>query len=208
MTDDRYTRVTYHGRTVDKWTRAALQAAEDKLGYELTIVQGSYNTGVGASAGTHDGGGVVDLAAWDHERKVRALREVGFAAWYRAPLPGVWGAHIHAVLVGHGRLAPSAARQIEAYRAGRDGLAGNRVDATWRPTPIPVAPYPPKPPKLKPTNVSRARRRFESGLAALAEGLVLLEKADKDRPVARAVGDRIDRLTAELNELLDILPKR
>ena len=109
------------------------------------VVQGSYNHGgVSASAGTHDGGGVVDLLAWDWQRKVRALRTVGFAAWYRPPVRGLWGAHIHAVLIDHGKLAPSAARQVIAYRNGRDGLRSNLPDRFWRPSPIPVFQYPPK----------------------------------------------------------------
>ncbi len=131
-------------KTVDWKTRAALEEAERRLGYRLTIVQGSYNAGgVSQSAGTHDGGGTVDLLAWDWQRKVRVLRTIGFAAWYRPTVPGLWGAHIHAVLVDHGRLAPSAAAQVVAYRAGRDGLKGNRADTFWRPSPIPVFRYPP-----------------------------------------------------------------
>jgi GH25 family lysozyme M1 (1,4-beta-N-acetylmuramidase) len=132
-------------KRVDWKTRAALEEAERRLGYRLTVVQGSYNRGgVSASAGTHDGGGVVDLLAWDWQRKVRALRSIGFAAWYRPPVRGLWGAHIHAVLVDHGRLAPVAARQVAAYRAGRDGLRSNATDRFWRPSPVPVFGYPPR----------------------------------------------------------------
>lgn len=138
MTDP-YARTTMDGKTVDALTEAALREAERRLGYSLTIVQGSYHVGVGASAGTHDGGGVVDLAPYDHERKVRVLRDLGFAAWYRPTLPGVWGEHIHAVLIGNARLAPAAARQVVSYRAGRDGLASNALDPNpYRPSPIPV----------------------------------------------------------------------
>jgi GH25 family lysozyme M1 (1,4-beta-N-acetylmuramidase) len=132
-------------KRVDWKTRAALEEVERRLGYRLTVVQGSYNNGkVNASGGTHDGGGVVDLLAWDWRHKVRVLREVGFAAWHRAARPGVWGEHIHAVLVDHGRLDPSAAAQVVAYRAGRDGLRGSRADDFPRPSPIPVFRYPPR----------------------------------------------------------------
>jgi GH25 family lysozyme M1 (1,4-beta-N-acetylmuramidase) len=132
-------------KKVDWKTRAALEEAERRLGYRLTVVQGSYNNGrVGASGGTHDGGGVVDLLAWDWRRKVTVLREIGFAAWYRPTRPGLWGAHIHAVLIDHGRLDASAAAQVVAYRAGRDGLKGGRPDDFARPHPIPVFSYPPK----------------------------------------------------------------
>lgn len=138
-----YDLTTHDGRRVDWLTHAALTAVEQRLGYDLTVTQGSYNAGgVSASAGTHDGGGVVDLAAWDHVRKVRELRRVGFAAWYRPAITGLWPAHIHAVLIGNAKLAPSARAQVAAYLAGRDGLAGNGPDTgpreftahrfTWR----------------------------------------------------------------------------
>ena len=131
-------------KKVDNWTAAALREAERRLGYRLTLVQGSYNAGgVRQSAGTHDGGGVVDLLPWDWQHKVKVLRAIGFAAWYRPTVPGLWGAHIHAVLIDHGRLAPAARQQVVAYRAGRDGLKGNRPDTFWRPSPIPVFTWPP-----------------------------------------------------------------
>jgi hypothetical protein len=125
---DPLTRVTFRGKTMDRKTAAALAIAEDRLGYELAVVQGSYNPGVGASAGTHDRGGVVDLAPYDRERKVRVLRRLGFAAWFRPAIPGLWGAHVHAVMIGHQDLAPAAAQQVTAYRAGLDGLAGGDKD--------------------------------------------------------------------------------
>ena len=141
---DRTTYGDVRPKPVDWKTRAALEEAERRLGYDLTVVQGSYNPGgVRQSGGTHDGGGVVDLLAWDWQRKVRVLRSIGFAAWYRPAISGLWGAHIHAVLIDHGRLSSSAAAQVASYRAGRDGLKGNRADTFWRPSPIPVFEYPP-----------------------------------------------------------------
>lgn len=128
MSVDPYDLTTYDGRRVDWLTRRALQATAKRLGYSLTLHQGSYNRGVSASAGTHDGGGVVDLAPWDHARKVRELRRTGFAAWYRPAIPGLWGAHIHAVLIGNAKMSAAANRQVSAYLAGRDGLAGNGPD--------------------------------------------------------------------------------
>ena len=131
---DPYAIVLRDGKKVDALTDGALKRAEAELGYPLTITQGSYNTGgVAASAGTHDGGGVVDLMPWDREAKVKALRAVGFAAWFRPAIPGLWPAHIHAVLIGHAKLAPVAFRQVQAYLARRDGLKGNGpdVDPGW-----------------------------------------------------------------------------
>jgi hypothetical protein len=127
-----YDLTTYDGRRVDWITRAALEDTAARLRYadgKLTLTQGSYNAGkVGASAGTHDGGGVVDLSAYDHERKVRELRRTGFAAWYRPAIKGLWPEHIHAVLIGNAKLSPSAARQVTAYLNGRNGLADNGAD--------------------------------------------------------------------------------
>lgn len=126
--------ITKHGgKTVDWLTKSALLEAERLLGYPLTIMQGSYNAGgVAASGGTHDGGGVVDLAAYDHAKKVKTLRSLGFAAWYRPELPGVWGPHIHAVQVGNQKLSPAAAAQVDDYFAGRNGLASNGPDLATR----------------------------------------------------------------------------
>lgn len=129
-------RVSHGGKTVDRLTQLALLLAEERLGYTLTVVQGCYNTGVGTSAGTHDRGGVVDLAPADYERKVITLRRIGFAAYYRPELyrGGVrlWPAHIHAVMVGHPDLSPAAARQVDAYLAGRNALADNGPDPHTR----------------------------------------------------------------------------
>lgn len=124
-----YSLTTYDGRTVDGLTRAALEDVAHRLGYDLTLAQGSYNAGgVTASAGTHDGGGAVDLAPYDHERKVLELRRAGFAAWYRPALPDVWGPHIHAVLIGNRKLSAGARAQVADYLAGRNGLANDGPD--------------------------------------------------------------------------------
>lgn len=162
-----YDLTTYDGNRVDWLTRAALVQAADRLGYDLTITQGSYNAGgVSASAGTHDGGGVVDLAAWDHVRKVRELRRVGFAAWYRPAIPGLWPPHIHAVLIGNRKLAPVARAQVADYLAGRDGLAGHGPDNgprefvrnrfTW---------------KTGEKRITRARNLIQRARAQLATGI-------------------------------------
>jgi hypothetical protein len=144
LMSSKYEIVTWRGCRFDRYTVAAIQATEARLGFQLRIFQGSYNVGrVTASAGTHDGGGAVDVAATsDPARVVRALRAVGFAAWHRPELPGVWGEHIHAILIGNTKAAPSALRQVTAYRNHRDGLASNAPDNTWHPDPIPTFIYP------------------------------------------------------------------
>lgn len=125
-----YDLTTYGGKRVDWLTRAALEAAAKNLGYDLTVTQGSYNAGgVAASAGTHDGGGVVDLnGTFQADRKVRELRRVGFAAWHRTPSQGNWGHHIHAVLIGNERMSAGARAQVIDYINGYNGLVGDRPD--------------------------------------------------------------------------------
>ena len=135
-----YGRTTWNGQVIDNRTASALKWVQRKAGIPVVVVQGSYKAGNGASAsaGTHDKGGVVDCSVNGLSRKqrirlVRALKQAGFAAWYRRPMPGVWGPHIHAVLRGHRNLAPGAAAQVPSYDAHRNGLANNAYDRTWRP---------------------------------------------------------------------------
>lgn len=193
VVDDRYELTTHDGKTVDRMTKQALEKAERRLGYPLTIVQGSYNQGrVSQSAGTHDGGGVVDLAPWDWERKVRVLREIGFAAWHRTPAQGPWGEHIHAVLIGNTKAAPSALRQVDAYRRGRNGLANNGLDDFWRPKTIKPYVYKAPPP---PSRISVFRRAVEEALA------VTMPKINSvDRPAAY-------RMLKEIQAALEKGPK-
>lgn len=143
LAPDPYDRTSIRdGKTLDKLTHYALLTVEHRLGYRplsLTVLQGSYNKGgVGASAGTHDGGGAVDLTPAEWQGKVHALRAVGFAAWHRPAIPGLWGEHVHAVLIGNDKLSPAARDQVQAYRDHRDGLADNAPDPSWHPDPIPV----------------------------------------------------------------------
>lgn len=129
MTDPRLVRPSWRGRTnVDALTIAVIEAAEKKAGHQFVVTQGSYQSGVAASAGTHDRGGAVDLRWCGHDSCVRALREAGAWAWHRTPAQGPWGHHIHFVVKGHPNLAPSAARQVVSGEAGRNGLANNGPD--------------------------------------------------------------------------------
>lgn len=143
MTDPKpYDRCYYHGKLMDQRTKAALIVAERRLGYELTITQGCYSTAVDASANTHAGGGAVDLAPYDARRKVRVLRDLGFAAWHREPIAGLWPEHIHAVLLEHSTASDAAKLQWSYYRQGLDGLADHASDPMpYRPDPIPVFDY-------------------------------------------------------------------
>ena len=118
-----------------------IQYAETEARMEFDITQGSYNRGgVSASAGTHDGGGAVDISvkglSMPQIRMIlRALKDTGFAAWYRPTREGVWNEHIHAIAIGCVDLSPLAKRQVTAFDAKRDGLVSNNKDLSYRPKP-------------------------------------------------------------------------
>lgn len=167
-----YTRVTYHGKTMNARTKAMVQQAEDYLGYELTILQGSYHKGVGASAGTHDGGGVLDFAPWDHEKKVRVLRMIGFAAWYRPTIKDLWNEHIHAVAVRDKEMSSEASKQVQDYYAGLDGLKYHRKDDEWRPNVIVPFQYP-----LLPVDFSNVVKEAKTGGKNALNGVKRIQRA-------------------------------
>jgi hypothetical protein len=121
---DPYERITFRGKTVNRRTAAMLSVMEQRLGYELTLVQGSYNAGgVAASAGTHDGGGAVDLAPFDWRNKCHVGREVGFDIWHRLPSQGPWSEHNHGIAAGDREASSGAKVQETEYNEGLDGLA-------------------------------------------------------------------------------------
>ncbi len=142
---DPYAKVTWRGHRFDQRTVSALKWAErryiavaPKKRGPWRIGQGSYSDG-SLSAGTHSGGGAVDIMFAGLTRKqrratVKWLRRAGFAAWSRVG-PG-WSPgneHAHGILRGHRTASPEAKAQVVAYDAGRDGLVSNLIDREWRP---------------------------------------------------------------------------
>jgi hypothetical protein len=127
-------RVQRDGYVVDTRTQAMLTEAERLLGSHLKLSQGSYNPGGDpTSAGTHDGGGVVDISvtgmsAATRTEVARALRQVGFAAWIRNPSQADWPWHIHAVAINDTDLSSQAQHQVGDYYLGLNGLAGQGPD--------------------------------------------------------------------------------
>ncbi|NDU72713.1 peptidoglycan-binding protein [Actinomadura sp. DSM 109109] len=127
-------RVTVDGAVVNTRTRSMLAEAERLLGRDLVLDQGSYNPGGDpTSAGTHDGGGVVDVStegmdAATRTAVARALRCVGFAAWVRSPAQGDWPWHIHAAAISDTDLSSQAQHQTGDYYLGLNGLAGRGPD--------------------------------------------------------------------------------
>ncbi|MGW0194392.1 peptidoglycan-binding domain-containing protein [Nonomuraea sp. NPDC003201] len=127
-------RVSTGGFVINARTRNMLAEAKRLLGRDLKLDQGSYNPGGDpTSAGTHDGGGVVDISvkgmnSATRTATVRALRLVGFAAWLRNPQQDDWPWHIHATAINDTSLSGQAQHQIGDYYLGLNGLAGRGPD--------------------------------------------------------------------------------
>jgi hypothetical protein len=134
---DDYTKVNVSGVTLNARTLQMLRNAEgyathlgyNKPGFDLT--QGSYTSATTASAGTHDGGGALDISVLgmttdQRTLVVKALRMAGFAAWNRYPpdFPN----HIHAIAIGDKEMSSAARDQVTSYFQHKDGLAGNLGD--------------------------------------------------------------------------------
>jgi peptidoglycan hydrolase-like protein with peptidoglycan-binding domain len=135
-------KVTYDGGLMNTRTRTMVMAAERLLGTQLTIIQGSYNPGGDpSSAGTHDGGGVLDVSVdgmtpQTRTNVARNLRKAGFAAWVRTPSQGDWGYHIHAVALSDPDQSSQAQHQSGDYYLGLNGLANRAADDGPPVTPI------------------------------------------------------------------------
>lgn len=90
------------------------------------ISQGSFSTGVAASAGTHDGDGVLDFVSTSVQDQ---LRNGGWAAWTRGNGDGM-SPHTHAVYLRASGVAPAAQGQMLDYINGGSGLGvGSASDA-------------------------------------------------------------------------------
>lgn len=210
-----YARVTFRGKLLDLATATALREAEARLGYELTIVQGI--GGATASAGTHTNGRAVDLADWDHVRKVRVLRDLGFAAWYRPELPGVWGPHIHAVCIFENRsntkgIAWAAFAQIAKYDRGEDGLADppTRDPNPYRPSPAAVYTLREFREDTAPVvnDVTKMRDKLVEARHALGDAIALGRSANENRTAVKKSLPGLRKQHARLTMALVRLPRK
>jgi len=129
----------------------------------ITLAQGSYTPWSKYSANTHVGCGVVDISRFNSVTGklwtqaewaiiVAAARQVGFAAWHRFAIKGLWVEHAHCVAIGCPDLnVPDATDQVTSYRNGHDGLASNGPDngprdwvsMTWESHEMTLTPPPP-----------------------------------------------------------------
>lgn len=127
-------RTTVDGKTLNVRTADMLRLWQFNSLTDYYVVQGSYNSGVSASAGTHDGGGALDISVYGmpdvaHKKwHVKQGRLAGFMAYYRPPLPGVWNEHIHAGALDDPEASSGLRTQFAEYRAGQDALADHRPD--------------------------------------------------------------------------------
>lgn len=127
-------RTTFQGFPFNARTVAMLNEAKRLAKVPFVVEQGSYSPGDDpTSAGTHDGGGAVDLDAEalsgaQRTALVTALRRVGFAAWLRNPNQDDWPWHVHGIAVNDTDLSTPAQTQVGRYYLGRNGLANNGPD--------------------------------------------------------------------------------
>lgn len=115
-------KISWRGKTFNARTVRMIMNAESLAKRTFDIMQGSYSTSVSQSAGTHAGGGAVDLGPAISSVN-NAMIKSGFASWIRNPSQGNWGWHIHAIALGDPTISPSAANQVSAWQRGEDGLA-------------------------------------------------------------------------------------
>jgi hypothetical protein len=138
-----YTRITWRGvklnqRTIDMILRAEVYMEQMGMpAFQFSISQGSYSSSVAASAGTHDGGGAVDIrtSVVNNEKKkvdtmIVALRKAGFAAWSRGRVADSFenNKHIHAIAIGDKEASSGAKNQVDSFKRGRNGLKGDGAD--------------------------------------------------------------------------------
>jgi hypothetical protein len=191
-----YTRVTFHGKETDQRTALMAKQVEKRIGKSFACYQGSYSGSVTASAGTHDGGGALDLnvpSGLAPSVVVRRLRDNGFAAWYRTPAQGFMY-HIHAIDLGgplfpagNQRLSTGARVQVKEYVDGDDGLAGDQTDSQpYRPTPVEAWSW----------DDYMAQRRLRDRLSELGGRLGrLLARVRRLRSARRQAQHKLDKLS-------------
>lgn len=204
-------KVVFRGRLMDNLTMWFLIEMEQQLGYPLTVAQGCYNMSVKASGTTHKGGGVVDLAAYKWQEKVRVGADLGGFPYHREELPGVWGEHVHMGVRNHPLLDPMAIAQQNDWDAkpARDGLAGHNplvgqyhpdslIQFDWK-----EATEPPM------TDLDKMKDGLVQGIHSLQEAIAI-SKSDslQKRAVVQAQVNKARAARKLAREALDALPPK
>lgn len=205
------------------------QLSKKHPGAVLHIIQSAYNTGVAASAGTHDKDGCIDVSieglSWMEAQGF--LRSCGWAAWYR--FPPAFGYHIHMISLGcpgplgeyvdgglsqFGRLVTSS--QITDYYHHAFGLKGQHntgVDHSWFPSDIDktIFDFPAwlaTKEILDMNNVQLARTQIETAIKAVSSALTQLRKVPKKRVVVWAQIAALNTALSALKAVLKRLPAK
>jgi hypothetical protein len=123
------------------YTKKELAKLAKKHGknYRLVIIQGCFNTGVAASAGTHDFDSVLDvqIIGMDWFEAQKFLRRLGWAAWVR--VPPTFSYHIHMISLPAykqewvAKVGIYVPGQVDSYYDHTSGLVGDAPDNTWHP---------------------------------------------------------------------------
>jgi hypothetical protein len=142
MAHDPYDLLLWRGVTIDYFTLAWVQEVEHDLGRPIDqVYQGSYRRGVSQSAGTHDGGGALDLWDRDPHRIIRFGRNLGGAGWIRTPAQGDWVEHEHWIIGGDKKMSSEAHDQWVDYLRGGDGLSPYGQNDDYEPRPDKIHPF-------------------------------------------------------------------
>lgn len=145
-----YEKVEFRGRTFDRITKAGVEHLEYLLGTHIDITQGPFSGSVSASANTHKGSGAIDFyppKGKTHKQIIRAGRRAGWALYHRPTLVRdgrvVWREHYHGIQIGNAMVHADAAKQVQDFYAGLNGLADHAPDKDkFRPNPIVPFQYP------------------------------------------------------------------
>lgn len=202
------------------WRAALAQPEIAPFAENVVIVQGAFMTraggGASASAGYHDLAGCWDIRTWNLTTKqidilIRALRKAGIAAWRRdlSSLHGGMDPHIHVTFGDDRPLTSGAADSWSGYLRNQNGLANDRPDYEWRPSPLVTTP----PASLfkedyMATDAGKAQlTRIEKAVTAVQKDLDRLQTAESRRYKADAAKNsaRYKALVSKLGGLADQL---
>lgn len=189
------------------------------------ITQGSYNTSVSASGGTHSGGGALDVwhSLVNTHAKLRAWRTAGIAMSERLSWEGPWSPHGHGIVIGCPHASWAAQNQVTAYRNGRNGLRNNGPDRgprvpfiSWQVASLTQAPGLPstgstnnKEIKMDPNDLAAAILRYPVTANGKKQALVqhLADMFVATAAQSAAVTAEVNRDKAYQSQLLDAINK-